>query len=175
MFGFHIRNHPILKKCHSDMIRQMTAGMRTIIFFTGDYLVFEGDIDECMYFIHQGEVSVLSLDTQKSETISTTLKEGDMFGLEQGIYRRCGHIHTYRADTYCVVVTLKRKEWIHLLDFFPASKYLVFDSNYESRLLGDLKMNPRETLKPNLPCPTGVTKVILDINLLGFYKILYLV
>lgn len=135
MFGFHLRNHPVLRKGHKDLIRQMSACMRSRIFFTGDYLAFEGDIDECMYFIHEGSIEVLSEDTMYSEIIETTLRSGEMFGLEQGMYLRCGHKYTYRASSHSVVVILQRKWWIHLLDYFPASKHLIFDKNFERSIL----------------------------------------
>lgn len=136
MFGHHIRNHPILKKCHIDLIRQISSHMRTRIFFSGDYITYEGDIDECMYFINEGEVLVLSEDTLYSEIIENTLRSGDMWGLEQGIYLRCGHNYTYKANSYCVIVVLNRSWWIHLLEFYPASKHLIFEREILRNFVG---------------------------------------
>lgn len=127
MFGAHIRNHPVLKGCHVDLIRQMAEKMKTITFFYGDIIAFMGDIDECMYFIHEGEVNALSENTRYREVIEDTLRAGEMFGLDQGLYPRVGHTYTYKAATVCFIVQLDRKKWIHLLDFFPASKELIFD------------------------------------------------
>lgn len=127
MFGSHIRNHPVLKGCHVDLVRQMAEKMKTITFFYGDIIAFMGDIDESMYFIHEGEVNALSQNTRYREVVEHTLKAGEMFGLNQGLYPRVGHTYTYKAATVCFIVQLSRSKWIHLLDFFPASKELIFD------------------------------------------------
>lgn len=126
MFGYHIRTHPVLKVCHVDLVRQMAATMRTRIFFPGDYITFMGDIDESMYFLHVGQVKALSEDTVRGEVVNHVLNSGDMFGLEQGLFPRIGQKFTYKATRYTVIVVLERKKWIHLLDFFPASKVLIF-------------------------------------------------
>lgn len=130
MFGYHLRSHDILKGCHVDLIRQMAARMRTRIFFPGDYVAFKNDIDECMYFIHEGEIFGLSEDTLKLEVVDRVFKAGDMFGLNQGMYPRVGHEYTYKVNQYSIVVVLKRTDWIHLLEFYPASKVLIYDENF---------------------------------------------
>lgn len=129
MFGYHLRNHAVLKNCHVDLIRQMAACMRTQIFFPGDYIAFQNDIDECMYFIHEGEIFGLVVDTLKVEVVGEVFSAGDMFGLNQGMYPKTGHDYTYKVNRYSIVVVLKRTSWIHLLDFYPASKVLIFDEN----------------------------------------------
>lgn len=135
MFGFHLRFYPLLKKCHKDLIRQMAAEMKTRIFFSGDYITYKGDIDERMYFIHKGEVDVITDDTLYEETVAFTLVENQMFGFEQGMYLRCGHRYNYKAKTTCLIVMLKRDWWIHLLEFFPASKFLIYDQEFQEYLL----------------------------------------
>lgn len=130
MFGYHLRNHPVLRSCHVDLIRQMAAMMRTRIFFPGDYVAFKNDIDECMYFIHEGEIFGLIEDTLKTEIVGEVFKAGDMFGLNQGMYPRIGHKYTYKVNQYSIVVVLKRTSWIHLLDFYPASKVLIFNEEF---------------------------------------------
>lgn len=130
MFGYHLRNHDVLKNCHVDLIRQMAARMRTRIFFPGDYIALKNDIDECMYFIQEGEIFGLSVDTLRKEVVDRVFKAGDMFGLNQGMYARIGHDYTYKVNQYSILVVLKRTSWIHLLDFYPASKVLIFDENF---------------------------------------------
>lgn len=128
MFGYHLRKHPIFRSCHTDLIRQMSAQMRPRTFFPGDYITFIKDADNCMYFIHEGSVDALSEDTMYQEIIDKVLNAGDMFGFQQGLYLNYGHVYTYRANIFTVVVILERKNWIYLLDFFPASKQLLFNT-----------------------------------------------
>lgn len=78
-----------------------------------------------MYFVHEGRVVALSEDTLYEEKVDRWLESGEMFGYEQGISRFVGQEFTYKAVKYSVIVMLKRDDWIHLLDFFPASKEVV--------------------------------------------------
>lgn len=129
MFGYLLRRHPLLRKCHVDMLRQIAAQMRTRVFFTGDFITFMGDVDQCMYFIHSGEVEVLGEDTLYSEIIKYTLRAGEMFGFEQGMYKKSGHEYTYRAKKKSLIIMLHRSWWIHLLEFFPGSKKLIYNKD----------------------------------------------
>ncbi|KAI4456093.1 voltage and ligand gated potassium channel [Holotrichia oblita] len=126
LFGSNLVNHPALRHCHKDMIRQMTFCLRTLVFFAGDVIVYVGDIDNCMYFIQQGEVQAISEDTMSSEVVVKVLRSGEMFSFHQGLYERCGHEYTYKVTTYTVITYLNRESWSYLLDFFPASKYLIY-------------------------------------------------
>ncbi|GJQ73319.1 hypothetical protein Trydic_g13688 [Trypoxylus dichotomus] len=127
MFGFHLSLHPLLQHCHKDLTRQMASYMRTLVFFPGDIIAYVGDIDGCMYFIHEGEIHVLNEDTLHSERVETVLYTDEMFGLDQGLYEKCGHEFTYKAVKYSVIISLHRDDWIHLLEFFPASKSVIYD------------------------------------------------
>ncbi|KAI4456094.1 cyclic nucleotide-gated cation channel subunit a [Holotrichia oblita] len=127
MFGFHLCQHPLLQHCHKDLARQMASHMKTLIFFPEDVVVYAGDIDNCMYFIHKGEVHVLNEDTLYSEKLETILYAEDMFGLEQGLYLGNGHEYTYKVVEYSIIISLCRDDWIYLLDFFPASKNVIYD------------------------------------------------
>lgn len=132
MFGYHLRSHPVLKNCHVDLIRQMAAMMRTRVFFPGDRVAYKDVADECMYFVHDGEIFGLSEDTVCTEVTAKVFRAGDMFGLKQGMHARVGHEYTYKVNRCSVVVVLARSTWIHLLDFFPASKMLIFDESIDT-------------------------------------------
>lgn len=128
MFGYHIRKHPVLKHCHVDFIKQLIAYFETRVYVAGDYITFIGDIDGCMYFIQEGEVLEIIKETIHTQLVRKVLHSGEMFGFRQGIYERCGHKYTYKANTYCFVLELKRERWIHLLNFFPASEFVIFNA-----------------------------------------------
>ncbi|GJQ76175.1 hypothetical protein Trydic_g1919 [Trypoxylus dichotomus] len=127
MFGCHIRKHPVLGNLHIDLIRQMAAEMRLVILFPGNTVVNKGDIDHCMYFIHQGTVDALSEDSLDSEVIEHTLEAGDSFGLVQGVHPRYGHDYTYKVRKHAILIRLKRKKWFFMLSLFPASEEIMSD------------------------------------------------
>lgn len=126
MFGALLEKHPIMRHCHKDLMRQVASRFKTLVLFPGSVIVYAGDIDNCMYFIEEGEVDVISEDTMSSEVVYEVIKTGQMFGFKQGLFERVGHDYTYKVTRFTMVVYLCRKSWIHLLDFFPASKYLIY-------------------------------------------------
>nr|XP_022900850.1 uncharacterized protein LOC111413937 isoform X3 [Onthophagus taurus] len=128
MFGNHLMKHPVLSYCHKDLTRQICSYMKTLVFFPGDVVAYVGDIDSCMYFIQEGEIHGLIEDTMYSEVKDIVLQDGDMFGLIQGLYPRIGHEYTYRCISYSFLIVLNREDWIHLLDFFPASTRMIFEA-----------------------------------------------
>ncbi|KAI4467276.1 cyclic nucleotide-gated cation channel subunit a [Holotrichia oblita] len=127
MFGCHIRKHSVLGNCHVDLIRQMATEMRLTILFPGNIVVNKGDINQCMYFIHQGIVDALSEDSIDCEVIEHTLVAGDSFGLIQGIHPRHGHDYTYKVRKHTILVKLERHNWFHILSMFPASQEIISD------------------------------------------------
>nr|XP_022914666.1 uncharacterized protein LOC111425116 [Onthophagus taurus] len=127
MYGFHLRRHPLIKHCHTDLIRQMSATFDVLIFFPGNFVAYIGDIDGCMYFIHKGEIQVLIEDSLQHENAVDVLRTGDCFGLDQGLYKNCGHDYSYKVTKKSIVIALNKDKWFHLLKFFPASKTVLFD------------------------------------------------
>lgn len=128
MFGYHLRQHPILKKCHVDLIRQMAAEMQLLVFFPGNHITYRGDIDHCIYFIHDGVVDALSKDSLEAEVVEKTLVAGNSFGFMQGLHPRMGHTYTYKVRKHCIINVLRRDKWFHMLVFFPASKAILDES-----------------------------------------------
>lgn len=85
--------------------------------------------------LFQYVMQVDALDNDTPEKVKLQLQAGEMFGVMQGIYPNCGHIYTYRANRYTIVLTLKRSNWINLLDFFPASKNIIYDKKKEKMFM----------------------------------------
>ncbi|KAI4467868.1 cyclic nucleotide-gated cation channel subunit a [Holotrichia oblita] len=125
MFGYHLRQHPIMKKCHVDLIRQMATEMQLLVFFPNNHITYQGDIDHCMYFIHEGVVDVLCRDSLQVEVVVKTLIAGDSFGLIQCLHPRKGQKFTYKVRQHAIINVLQREKWIHKLVFFPASKSIL--------------------------------------------------
>ncbi|XP_022907180.2 uncharacterized protein [Onthophagus taurus] len=127
LYGYHLRKHRLLKHCHKDLLRQMAATFDVLIFFPGNFITYVGDIDGNMYFIHKGEVSLVIEDTILNESSIGTLTTGEYFGLDQGLFKNFGHDYSYKATKKSTLIALNRSKWFHLLDFFPASKRVLFE------------------------------------------------
>ncbi|GJQ78417.1 hypothetical protein Trydic_g22239 [Trypoxylus dichotomus] len=128
-FAHLVINHAVFKKCHRDCMRQIIQSMKTEIHFSHDYVQFKDAIDETMYFIFSGEINVIEENPLAQDLVIRKLGRNRSFGILQGIYDRCPHTYTYQASKTTVLVTLTRKSWVYLLDYFPASREQLSRSN----------------------------------------------
>lgn len=122
----HVNSHKIFKKCHVDFKRQLACRLRTDIYFPGDYITFKNTINHTMYVVDQGDVEVLDEDENTNKTSVGILPQNSWFGVLEGIHSLATHKYTYRAFSVCHVSSLKFDDWQHLLNFFPATKNVIY-------------------------------------------------
>ncbi|XP_017785399.1 PREDICTED: uncharacterized protein LOC108568661 [Nicrophorus vespilloides] len=96
------------------------------IYYPGNFIVYDCQIDECMYFIKSGQVEILTINTNLTETIHDVLHEMEMFGLAQGLFNRIPHHFTFRARTKVEILTLQLEKWDYLLRYYENSKQIVY-------------------------------------------------
>ncbi|XP_022906614.1 uncharacterized protein [Onthophagus taurus] len=125
-FGHHIYENEIFMKCHPDFLRMLISLLKVTTLFDGNYVCHQGDVNDTMYFLHQGIVLVYKVN-ETEEILVDELQELDSFGILQGIVPRTPHTHTFIAKNVTVILSLKFDDWHYLLTFFPASKFLIFD------------------------------------------------
>ncbi|KAJ9599848.1 hypothetical protein L9F63_009888 [Diploptera punctata] len=126
IYSQQLRECYIFSKCEDDLIRQIVSKMEELTFFPGNYITYEGDMDETMYFIYRGKVEMYR-EEELSATFIDVLQEGQAFGLSQGLFRSMPQEYTYCAKTYVVILSLRRSTWEYLLEYFPASKKSIFE------------------------------------------------
>jgi cAMP-binding proteins - catabolite gene activator and regulatory subunit of cAMP-dependent protein kinases len=124
MYGHHMYGHHLLSGLHIDLLRQMTGKLERCIYFPENIIVETGDIDDSMYFIHDGEVEVVEKD-KYMETVIDILLPTESFGIMQKCIKGKPHVNMYRARTTVELLILRRNSWIHFLDFFPKSEMLL--------------------------------------------------
>ncbi|KPI98672.1 Cyclic nucleotide-gated cation channel [Papilio xuthus] len=83
VYGSHIRESVIFEKTDDDFKRMLVMWMKHCVFFPGNYIVQRGDSDQCIYFIHRGEVEVLTVHPNLTESIYDVLGPEDSFGIAQ--------------------------------------------------------------------------------------------
>nr|XP_037867571.1 uncharacterized protein LOC101747086 isoform X1 [Bombyx mori] len=125
VYGSHIRDSVIFKRTEEDFRRMLALWMRHCVFFPGNYIVQCGDSDQCIYFIHRGQVEVLTVHPNLTESIYDILGPEDSFGIAQGLYVGVLHHFSFRARTVVDIVYLKLEQWKYLLDFYPKSAKIV--------------------------------------------------
>ncbi|KAF9821790.1 hypothetical protein SFRURICE_001901, partial [Spodoptera frugiperda] len=84
VYGSHIRESVIFSKTDDDFRRMLVMWMKHCVFFPGNYIVQCGDSDQCIYFIHRGQVEVLTVHPNLTESIYDVLGPEDSFGIAQG-------------------------------------------------------------------------------------------
>ncbi|XP_075976271.1 uncharacterized protein LOC142976664 [Anticarsia gemmatalis] len=125
VYGSHIRESVIFSKTDADFRRMLVMWMRHCVFFPGNYIVQCGDSDQCIYFIHRGQVEVLTVHPNLTESIYDVLGPEDSFGIAQGLFVGVPHHFSFRARTVVDIVYLKLDQWKYLLDYYPSSAKLV--------------------------------------------------
>ena len=56
MYGHHLSQSFIFYNLGDRFLAQLSTHLKRSIYFTGNYVVQQGDIDQTMYFINSGEV-----------------------------------------------------------------------------------------------------------------------
>ncbi|XP_049871178.1 uncharacterized protein LOC126370383 [Pectinophora gossypiella] len=125
VYGSHIRESVIFSKTEDDFKRMLAMWLRHCVFFPGNYIVQCGDSDQSIYFIHRGEVEVLTVHPNLTESVYDILGPEDCFGIAQGLFIGVAHHFSFRARTVVDIVYLKLDQWKYLLDFYPKSAKVV--------------------------------------------------
>lgn len=58
MYGEHLSKSYIFSNISAAFLRQITIYLKRYVFFPGNYILQQGDIDDTMYIIHRGEVAL---------------------------------------------------------------------------------------------------------------------
>ncbi|XP_015840575.2 uncharacterized protein LOC100141648 [Tribolium castaneum] len=126
IYGPHISNSYVFSEVEKSFTRQLCQYLKRRVYFPGNYIVQHGDFDGTMYFIHYGEVEILTVHMNLTETIHEVLRRGEMFGVMQGLFYDIPHHFFFRARTAVHLVALQFDDWRHLLEFFPESRDAIF-------------------------------------------------
>lgn len=125
LYGIHIETHFLFARTHVDFVRQLVVHLKRCVFFPGNFLAEKGDVDGCMYFIHDGEVDVF--DVHGENVIPReVLRKGKSFGEASGLFNS-PHIYSYKAHTVVDALLLRYLDWEYLLKWFPATREEIYE------------------------------------------------
>lgn len=60
MFGNHLSQSYIFSGANSAFLRQLAMHLNRFVYFPGNYIVQQGDIDHTMYFVNKGRVRLFN-------------------------------------------------------------------------------------------------------------------
>jgi len=106
---------PIFKNSHARVLRELVCVLHDELFLPGDFVCRYGDAGSEMFFIASGECTVLS---KNLDDVLKKLTKGDYFG-EVSLITGQARTAYVRADTYCTLASLQKKEFEHIMKAFP--------------------------------------------------------
>ncbi|MBN1280015.1 MAG: ion transporter [Candidatus Thermoplasmatota archaeon] len=119
-----IEHVPFFKNTDTAFISHIISQLKLQVFLPGDFIFRRGDIGNCMYFICNGSVDVLSDD---ESTSVATLKEGDYFG-EIALVKKVARTRSVVAKEYCNLYILEKTDFDALLEKYPEFKKHIYDT-----------------------------------------------
>lgn len=102
----------------------MRTGELGKIYGTGETIVRQGEIGDCMYVVLAGKVKVLAAGSDGEEVSLAELGPGDIFG-EIAILRRAPRSATIRADGEVRVLTLNKRQFLASVHEDPSLAYRI--------------------------------------------------
>lgn len=118
-YGYLLVESDIFRGLHEDFLYQLTARMKRCVYFPKNYIVQEGDVDHTMYFIHSGQVKVLSKPNPSVQGL------GSILGVKQGVTNALPHFSDVIALTVTDVMSLHVNAWKDLLSEFPSAEIIL--------------------------------------------------
>jgi voltage-gated potassium channel len=119
-----IEHVPFFKNTDRDFISDIISQLQTRVFLPGDYIFKKGEIGNCMYFICNGNIDVLSED---EVSVIATLNEGDYFG-EIALIKKLTRTRSVIAKDYCHLCALEKKDFDNLLEKYPKFKKHIYET-----------------------------------------------
>jgi voltage-gated potassium channel len=129
-----IEKVPFFKNTDKDFLGELVLQLKPTVFLPCDYVFKKGDVGNCMYFIGQGSVNVIS---ENESTILATLKEGDYLG-EIALIKKVTRTRSVKANDYCFLYALEKKNFDTLLEKYPKFKKHIHETiHMREKLLSD--------------------------------------
>jgi voltage-gated potassium channel len=119
-----IERVPFFKNTDKSFISDIISQLRPEVFLPGDFIFKKGDVGNCMYFICNGSIDVLSEDEKST---LAKLKDGDYFG-EIALIKKVSRTKSVIAGDYCNLYALDKKNFDTLLVKYPEFKKDIFDT-----------------------------------------------
>ncbi|MCB1309632.1 MAG: ion transporter [Leptospiraceae bacterium] len=110
-----IHKVPLFRAAGEEFVRTIVLRLKTAVYPPGALIIKKGEVGDCMYFIDNGSVDVISSEDQH---VYTTLSEGDYFG-EIALTLSQPRSATVRSRDFCDLYVLYRRDFEEALEQFP--------------------------------------------------------
>ncbi|XP_048580862.1 uncharacterized protein LOC5507189 isoform X3 [Nematostella vectensis] len=114
-----IEKVPLFQNKDIGFVKMLSLHVKPIYFLSNEYIVQKGEIGHEMFFIHKGEVDVVTDDDPP--IVLTTLKAGSFFG-ENSVLFDSPRTASVRARINCDVYVLTKNDMAEVLSHYPEIK-----------------------------------------------------
>ncbi|MBF0445134.1 MAG: cyclic nucleotide-binding domain-containing protein, partial [Magnetococcales bacterium] len=114
---YMLRNVPIFSHVSQEHLVEIAQLLASRIVSPGEIIIKAGEVGEEMYFLSHGTVEVLTADGQSIAKLRTGSFFGELALLEHG-----KRMATVRANTYCDLYILGKKDFTHVVATNPEFK-----------------------------------------------------
>jgi len=130
------------KGASEGFLREIVWHLETLAFLPNTFILKQGDLGDCMYFLTDGTAEVLQDGKQLA-----ILKRGDLFG-EMALLYEGKRTASIRALEHCGVRKLKKTDFLRLCEEFSEFKEYI-ESVAQSRALSSIsaRYGPRPPVK----------------------------
>jgi len=115
----------IFQRCHADFVRAVVMKLQNSICTAGDYVFFEGESGERMYFIKYGKLQVLVNNVPVH-----TFDNGGYFG-EIALLIDSPRTADIRAMTNCLLLSLASTDLDNIFQTFPEAQKQILEQSKE--------------------------------------------
>ncbi|XP_038210062.1 uncharacterized protein LOC119830942 [Zerene cesonia] len=126
LYMHHLEMPPLFRELPEYFRRQLVTKLQRVVIFPGKFIVQEGDIFSCMYFIHEGEVEKWYTDKSGEKKMLSLLTTNGYFGLIPGLFPNTPYQFSYYSRTVVDFVFLRFHDWQDLLHGYPKIKYDLY-------------------------------------------------
>ncbi|CAG4956404.1 unnamed protein product [Colias eurytheme] len=126
LYMHHLEMPTLFRELPEYFKRQLVTKLQRVVIFPGKFIVQEGDIFSCMYFIHEGEVEKWYTDKSGEKKMLSLLTTNGYFGLIPGLFPNTPYQFSYYSRTVVDFVFLRFHDWQELLHGYPKIKYDLY-------------------------------------------------
>jgi len=111
-----IQNVNLFKEASTDFVADLAENLQETVITPDEFLFQEGDFGEKVYFVIEGQLSVLKKESKKE---IAKIKKGDFFG-EIALFKNKPRNASVKAITYCHLYYLNKNSFNLLIPKYPS-------------------------------------------------------
>ncbi|KAJ9466383.1 Cyclic nucleotide-gated cation channel [Diplonema papillatum] len=127
---------PLFKGCDEFFLEEVSCCLQYVAVLPGYHVLRKGEIGKEMFFIHRGQVDVVSED---NSIVFASLSEGNFFGEVALVVPGAKRTASIVCKTFTELFVLNKTDFERLLDSYPETRKEILQVAVERGLIGQQK------------------------------------